>query len=54
MCMYNINMKGYVCLNFGCDKHVMFVKARTGKLMSERAGKLWLGFSTEDVFSKFY
>lgn len=54
MCMYNINTRSYVCLNSGYDKDIMLVKARKEELMSERVGKFWLGFSTEEDFIKFF
>lgn len=49
--MYN-NIRGYMCLNSGYDKDIMFVKTREEELMSERVGKFW--GNTGEVFSKFF
>lgn len=51
--MYN-NIRGYMCLNSGYDKDIMFVKTREEELMSERVGKFWFSFNTGEVFSKFF
>lgn len=54
MCMYNINIRVYVHLNSGYGKEITFVEARAEELLFSRVGKIWLSFSTEDVFRKFF
>lgn len=49
--MYN-NIRGYMCLNSGYDKDVCQDKRR--RVMSERVGKFWFSFNTEEVFSKLF
>lgn len=48
MSMCNISIKGYVCLNSGYENDIMFVKTREEQLMSERVGKFFFVFCTEE------